>query len=172
MIKFLKTKGYEVKDPESSKENAGIDFYVPQMSSEYISEIVDTNKNSNVEIGSGFIVVPPHKDVKINLHIRALFDDNTALVGFNKSGIATKNHLVLGACVIDSSYEGEIILHLNNISDSYQNVKFGQKIAQFIPLLIAPREITIFKEEETTQEEFYKDHNSDRKEGGFGSTGV
>ena len=33
----------------------------------------------------------------------------------NKSGIASKRQLLVGACVVDSGYDGEIFINLHNM---------------------------------------------------------
>ena len=48
-----------------------------------------------------------------------------------KSGRATKNKLIVGACVIDSGYRGEVMIHLfNNSSHVDVMIMAGEKIAQ------------------------------------------
>ena len=56
--------------------------------------------------------------------------DNCMLQIMNKSGIASKKHLIAGACVVDEGYSGEIFVNLHNIGDQVQFVEPGQKIAQ------------------------------------------
>ena len=48
----------------------------------------------------------------------------------NKSGIASKKHLVTGACVVDEGYTGEIFVNLHNIGTVAEYIEAGQKIAQ------------------------------------------
>ena len=50
----------------------------------------------------------------------------------NKSGIAAKRQLVVGACVVDSGYDGEVFVNLNNIGRDTQVIDPGQKIAQAV----------------------------------------
>mgnify|MGYP003115566591 FL=1 len=38
----------------------------------------------------------------------------------NKSGIASKRKLLVGACVVDSGYEGEVFVNLHNIGHETQ----------------------------------------------------
>ena len=83
----------------------------------------------------------------------------------NKSGIAYKRQLVVGACVVDSGYEGEIYVNLHNIGFNTQYLKPGTKIAQAVLIQI---NYCIIKE--VAEEEFSQ--GSPRGIGGFGSTGA
>jgi deoxyuridine 5'-triphosphate nucleotidohydrolase len=48
----------------------------------------------------------------------------------NRSGVAYKSQLLVGACVVDSGYDGEIFVNLHNVGRSGQWIKPGTKIAQ------------------------------------------
>ena len=48
----------------------------------------------------------------------------------NKSGVASKRHLITGACVVDEGYTGEIFVNLHNVGTTAQFIEAGQKIAQ------------------------------------------
>ena len=50
----------------------------------------------------------------------------------NRSGNAAKRHLLVGACVIDSGYEGEVFVNLHNVGKEPQFVEAGMKIAQIV----------------------------------------
>ena len=50
----------------------------------------------------------------------------------NRSGLASKRSLVVGACVIDSGYDGEVFINLHNIGSTVQAVNAGDKIAQVV----------------------------------------
>ena len=83
----------------------------------------------------------------------------------NKSGIVFKRQLLVGACVIDPGYNGEVYVNLHNIGAETQVIKEGDKIAQavLIPIIHC-------KVEEVYTDQFLNSH-SRRGEGGFGSTG-
>lgn len=83
----------------------------------------------------------------------------------NKSGVAFKQQLLVGACVIDAGYDGEVFVNLHNIGTSTQTIEPGQKIAQAILTPIITCEI------EEVVEDALND-NSSRQAGGFGSTGT
>ena len=75
---------------------------------------------------------------------------------------------MVGAAVDDSSYEGVLHLHVINVGDETQKVYFDEKLVQFVPVKIDISGVEVIKD--ITPEEFFKDHDSDRKDGGFGST--
>jgi dUTP pyrophosphatase len=83
----------------------------------------------------------------------------------NKSGIAHKRQLVVGACVIDPGYNGEIYINLHNIGAETQVIRSGDKVAQAVLIPIIH-----FKVQEVESDKFLN-FNSKRGEGGFGSTG-
>ena len=50
----------------------------------------------------------------------------------NRSGNAAKKSLLVGACVIDSGYDGEVFINLHNVGREPQFVQPGMKIAQVV----------------------------------------
>ena len=50
----------------------------------------------------------------------------------NRSGNAAKKSLLVGACVIDSGYEGEVFVNLHNVGQDPQFIEPGMKIAQIV----------------------------------------
>lgn len=82
---------------------------------------------------------------------------------FSRSGMSTKRGLTVstGVSVIDSDYRGEIFVGLRNESAEDQVVHEGDRIAQMV---ILAYERVFFRVTETL-------HESERKSGGFGSTG-
>jgi dUTP pyrophosphatase len=55
----------------------------------------------------------------------------------NRSGVAAMRSLVVGACVVDAGYNGEVFINLHNIGQDVQIVEPGERIAQavLIPVL-------------------------------------
>ena len=82
---------------------------------------------------------------------------------YARSGLATKKGLAPAnkVGVIDSDYRGEIMVALHNHSDEVQTVENGERIAQIV---IAPYLRADFTESDALD-------NTERGEGGFGSTG-
>ena len=56
----------------------------------------------------------------------------------NRSSVASKRQLLVGACVIDSGYDGEVFINLHNVGLSTQLVEPGQKIAQIVMVPVVP----------------------------------
>ncbi len=142
-MKISKVKN--VKTPSRGTEkSAGIDFYIP----------------------SGIIAsIPPNTSVCVPSGIKADVPEGYALIAFNKSGIALKHNLIVGACVVDEDYQGEIHLHVINVGNSDVNLEAGSKLIQFLLLPVFYDKI-----EEVSLENLYEKASS-RGEGGFGSTG-
>lgn len=144
-MKFCKIR--DVKSPcRGHNTNAGIDFFVP-------NDFKTT-------------LLAPQQSINIPSGIKANIPSGYALIAFNKSGIALKKGLDVGASVIDESYQGEVHLHMVNVSNQVVQINPGEKIVQFI-LLPVNYAMPI----EVTDEELF-DEESERGEGGFGSTGV
>lgn len=82
---------------------------------------------------------------------------------FPRSSVGVKRHLVLAntAGVIDYSYNGEIMMAFTNVGDETQVINPGERLAQLILLPYVTYDII---ETDTLTE-------TDRGEGGFGSTG-
>lgn len=83
---------------------------------------------------------------------------------YARSGLSTKQGLRPANCtgIVDSDYRGEVIIALYNDSDKIQTIENGQRIAQ---LVIQPYLNVEF-------EEVDKLEDTERGEGGFGSSGV
>ncbi len=114
------------------------------------------------------IVLEPGQSAFIPAGIKARVPSGHALVAMNKSGIAAKKSLMVGACVIDEDYTGEIHIDLKNVGDIAQSVNPGDKIVQLLCLPVNYVNV----EEATSEEETFGDLVTDRGEGGFGSTGT
>lgn len=86
----------------------------------------------------------------------------------NRSSVASKRSLLVGACVIDSGYSGEVKINLHNVGNEVQTIKPGDKIAQIVMVPVVH-----FRPCLTDEQELYSSPItiSDRADGGFGSTG-
>ena len=87
----------------------------------------------------------------------------------NRSGMAAKRSLIVGAHVVDSGYDGEVFVNLHNIGNDPQTINPGDKIAQGVVIpVVAVRFL------EAGDENLYGWHPitiSDRGDGALGSTG-
>jgi len=163
------TKIREVKSPERGTElSAGIDFFLPTLNDSLIKDIT----GYDFTFYDNHIVIHPQGRILIPFGIKVALPSNTMLTAFNKSGIATRLGLIMGACVVDEDYQGELYVSLINTSNKTISIADGQKLAQFI---LVP--ILYNKPEEISEEDFVKAHqegekqNSTRGAKGFGSTG-
>lgn len=142
-LKFIKTR--EVKNPVRGHEtDAGIDFFIPE---DFEAKILE-----------------PGEDVLIPSGIKVIVPKGFALIFKEKSGVAVKKKLTIGACVVDSDYRGEVHLHLFNNGLNNESIEPGDKITQGILVPIALGTPTEISEEE------YNSYDTERGEGGFGST--
>lgn len=162
------TKVRDVKVPTRAHPyDAGIDFYVPMNIDMDTFLLKNPTLNSwNFREDSKEIILLPQQRVLIPSGIHVKVPQGFALIAFNKSGISTAKGLVVGGCVVDIGYEGEVHISLINTSDKDVVIKFGDKVVQFILLPVNfedPVEIP-------SKEELYKDSESQRKANGFGST--
>ena len=163
-MNFAKVR--DVKLPKrNSSGDAGIDFFVPEVSEDFTRLLL--NKNPDIVINGKTIAIRPHGSIMIpsGIHVRVPVDH--ALIAFNKSGIAGKQQLTVGACVIDNSYQGEVHINMINTSDKHQLIDFGSKLVQFILLPVWHCDIA-----ETNITDLYINHESVRGSGAFGSTGL
>ena len=146
-LKIFKTK--KVKTPIRFGLNAGFDFFIPDNLEDFI--------------------IKPGDQINIPSGIKVRIPKNHCLVAFNKSGIAVNYSLIVGACVVDENYTGEIHLNVINVGNKNAIIKSKQKLIQFI--LIKQNYIDI--EEYKDEEELYKNFNTkERGSDGFGSSGL
>lgn len=147
-LQFAKfPQGKNVKSPSRANSlDAGIDFYIPD------------------DMSEAELLVAPHDRILINSGIKVNVPPGWAMIAFNKSGIATKTGLQVGACVVDSGYQGIIHISLLNTTDQYVQLQPGAKIVQFVMLRIGSHQ-----PEEVSHEDLFQS-KSDRADGGFGST--
>ena len=142
-IKYTKLNNYAQEPTRGSSAAAGYDLYAA------IEEA---------------ITIPPHSTIKIGTGLAFALPDSTFAAIFARSGLATKQGLRPANCVgvCDSDYRGEYIVALHNDTNHEQVINPKDRIAQMILMPYIPM---LFKEVESLDE-------TERGEGGFGSTGV
>lgn len=173
---LLVNKVREVKTPSRACVNdAGIDFFVPEIDDKFIDDFYKKNpgypfdlKNNDVPC----IPIMPQTRVLIPSGIRVINKNkDSALIAANKSGVSTKFGLIFTAQVVDSDYIGEIHLGVFNTNTQKEQVVVlfpGDKVIQFVHTPILKPDILEVSNIEYNIEA--KKMNSDRGEGGFGST--
>jgi dUTP diphosphatase len=148
MLKIVKTR--DVKTPQRGSEgSAGFDFFIPN----------DMEWETKT--------LHPHEDINIPSGIHVKFPSGSALIAFNKSGQATKKGLQIGASVVDGDYQGEVHLHVRNISSKECFISRGEKLIQLVLIPVIMTEVL----ELDTLEELYSTKGW-RGDAGFGSTGT
>ena len=163
MLKLKVQKLTNVELPNKAHTtDAGIDFFLPKD----LNYIIQNGKYINIEgLKDGNIVrtaiaIYPQESVLLPMGVRLEFDKEYALFFVNRSGMATKKHLFRGACLVDSAYRGELFVNLTNVSNEKQYLLAGEKLIQALLLPVPQVEII----------EGNVNMNTDRGEGGFGST--
>ena len=174
-IQFTKIR--DVKSPSRANANdAGTDFFIPYYTERFLADLKEKNKNNDItfvykidELGDQIVemTLAPHAQINIPSGIKVnILDKNTYLDADNKSGVATKYRLIVGAKVVDAGYQGEVHLNLINTSDEEVTLRTGQKIVQFIH-----KEYIKTEWQEITNEQYDAIEVSDRGTGGFASSG-
>jgi len=155
-LKFYKIRKDAKMPLRAHKHDAGMDlFYCPDLSQ-------DSDCFWKPE---GEYRIPPRESCLVPTGLKVEVPENYMLEIKNKSGIAHKQKLIVGACVVDPGYTGEVFVNLHNLGGSTKTINPGQKIAQAVLIPIVACEV----------EEVYIDpseYGTDRGSGGFGSTGL
>lgn len=144
-MKIVKVRN--VKTPtRGTSLSAGLDFYIPE---DFEAKQIWPGESINIPSG-----------------IKAQIPWGCALIMFNKSGIATKYQLQVGACVVDEDYQGEIHLHVINVGKEIVILEPGMKLIQGLVMPIVNEGVEVLESEA----ELFP-QSTERGQGGFGSTG-
>lgn len=108
--------------------------------------------------------IEPHKTTMVDTGLNFSLPDNTFGAIYARSGLASKQGLRPANCVgiCDCEYTGNYIVPLYNDSDEIRYIKKHDRIAQLIIQNFVP--VNLIEVDSLTE--------TDRGEGGFGSTGV
>ena len=142
----------QVKTPSrSNPSDAGLDIFA------HLGKIGDHKSvlpSSSILIPTGLKFGVPH---------------GYMLQVMNRSSIAAKRGLVVGAHVVDSGYNGEVFINLHNVGSRSQDIYHGDKIAQLVMIPVVP-----FRAMENLDNDLYNDRISisKRGDGALGSTGT
>jgi dUTP pyrophosphatase len=123
----------------------------------------------NPEDGTDVITLEPGESALFSTGLRFGVPHGYMLQVMNRSSMAAKRGLVVGAHCVDSGYDGEVFIDLHNISNTTQHVPASEKIAQIVLVPVVP-----FRALETNNGNLYDWYPitiSDRGEGSLGSTG-
>lgn len=148
-IKFAKMHEYAYTPERANPSDAGMDIRVPNLDELQFLKLMP---NTSTIIPTGLKFEVPHGYM---LEVK------------NRSSVAAKKHLIVGACVIDSGYAGEVFINLHNIGATPRTIMAGDKIAQVVVVPVVPAFLV-----ETTEEDLYQNEVtvSNRGDGALGST--
>ena len=172
-MKYSKIRDVKTLSRGTSR-SAGIDFYVPTRTDEYLGILYGLNKDTLIGRESSFLIKPHShalipSGIMINVASCANYcytkHSGLALIAHNKSSIGIKQ-LDVAATVIDEDYQGEIHLSITNTSEQYIEILYGQKLVQFVLIPILLEQF-----DEVERSELFNSE-SERLSGGFGSTGT
>lgn len=109
------------------------------------------------------VQIKPQETVKIGTGLAMEIPDGYFGAIFARSGLAAKEGLRPANCVgvCDSDYRGEYIVAIHNDSEETRTITAGERIAQLVVMPYLP--VTFDEVAELT--------DTNRGEGGFGSTG-
>lgn len=162
-VKFVKVRDNAVLPYKKHTNDAGYDLTWAPESKEIqrASKIVEGNV-----IPCDGLEIPPGNSVLLKTGLKALFPEGYVLEVKNRSGVAAKRGLLVGACIVDSTYRGEIFVNLHNVSNKVQCVENGERIAQCVFYRVENIIATEISENE------YANFETSRGNGALGSTGM
>ena len=149
MIVEFKKRESAVSPTRSHASDAGLDVYFCPEDPEVAFAKIQPGESARLSTGLSFGI--PH---------------GYMLQVCNRSSVAAKRNLVVGAHVVDSGYDGEVFIDFHNIGTEVQYVESGSKIAQ---LVMVP--VVSFRARETKGDLYQEDISfSNRRDGALGST--
>jgi len=114
------------------------------------------------------VSIPPGTTAIIPTGLRFGVPHGYMLEVKNRSSVAAKRSLLVGACVIDSGYNGEVFINLHNVGNVTQTIEAGTKIAQIVMVPVVHFRASERKDGELYE---YPITMSRRGAGALGSTG-
>ena len=151
MLEYCRIRGDVIPPTRANPSDAGLDIYFNPDDSSTTGVMLYPGESKLFQTGLKFGI--PHGYM---LEVK------------NRSGNASKRSLIVGACVVDSGYDGELFVNLHNIGREPQLIEKGMKIAQVVMIPVVH-----FRALETTQDNLYDWYPitmSDRGTGALGST--
>ena len=114
ILEYSKTRLNVIAPTRANPSDAGLDVFY---SAREPQEIIAIHPGTSRLIPTGLRFGTPHGYM---LEVK------------NRSSVAVKRSLLVGACVIDSGYAGEVFINLHNVGGETQLVEGGTKIAQLV----------------------------------------
>ncbi len=151
MLEYYRTREDAIPPTRANPSDAGLDVHYNPEDPELSGVYLEPGESKLFSTGLKFGV--PHGYM---LEVK------------NRSGNASKRSLLVGACVVDSGYDGEVFVNLHNVGIRTQFIERGMKIAQLVMIPVVH-----FRAMETSKDNLYDWHSitiSDRGAGALGST--
>ena len=123
IIEYFRVRGSAVPPQRANPSDAGLDLFFNPEPKGTLPFVDDERDSVSLEPGesklfsTGYRFGVPHGYM---LEIK------------NRSSVAYKRSLLVGAYVADSGYDGEVFVNLHNIGNKTQVIKPGDKIAQAV----------------------------------------
>ena len=151
IIEYTKTREDAHSPQRANPSDAGLDVFY---STKEPGEIIAVHPNQSALVPTGLRFGVPHGYM---LEVK------------NRSSVAAKLNLVVGACVIDSGYDGEVFINVHNVGRDTRVIQDGDKIAQLVMMPVVH-----FQPQENAEGTLYDYPKtiSNRGTGALGSTDV
>lgn len=157
-----------IKKPvRGTASSAGLDFFLPGMSSKFRADlfIMNSDKLGDFILDEKGLTIKPGKKIVIPSGIKVSLPQGHAMIAFEKSGLATKSGIRPTAKVVDEDYQGVVGMGVENTGDKPYTFKFGEKVTQFLVMPVC------MYNPEIVEEDVLYGSKSSRGAGAYGSTG-
>jgi dUTP pyrophosphatase len=151
IIEYAKVRQDVIEPSRANPSDAGLDVFYSPKTLDWSGLTINPGECAIIPTGLRFGV--PHGFM---LEVK------------NRSSVAAKRNLLVGACVVDPGYDGELFVNLHNVGKLEQFIAAGDKIAQVVMIPVVH-----FRACESEFGDLYNWEQiaiSDRGEGGLGST--
>ncbi len=120
ILEYSFTHPNVIPPTRANPSDAGLDIFFSPLDT---SEVIELAPGHSCLLQTGLRFGVPHAHM---------------LQIMNRSSVASKKSLLVGACVVDSGYNGEVFVNLHNVGTEFQTIKRGDKIAQAVLIPIVP----------------------------------
>lgn len=121
ILQYYRLRANSLPPTRANPSDAGLDLvYNP---ADDAQQSITINSGESVLLQTGYRFAIPHGYM---MEIK------------NRSSMAAKRQLLVGACVVDSGYDGEVFINLHNVGPSAQTIQRGDRIAQAVVIPIVP----------------------------------
>lgn len=134
------------------------------------------NRANPSDAGLDLFLYSPDKEIKIlpgesvllETGLKFEIPHNMMMQIMNRSSMASKRQLLVGASVVDSGFNGQVMINLHNVGRETQTLVHHDKIAQAVVMPIFTPRFSLEPADLLYQDDITI---SNRGDGGFGSTG-